>query len=92
MFPPSRIVCLTEETVETLYLLGEQDRIVGISGYVVRRIVPDGGHYQERISIFSGPSLTADRAFWVEQFHARIPANNATRLSGNEWLCAATRA
>jgi iron complex transport system substrate-binding protein len=36
MFPPGRIVCLTEETVETLYLLGEQDRIVGISGYVVR--------------------------------------------------------
>jgi len=36
MFPPSRIVCLTEETVETLYLLGQQDRIVGISGYVVR--------------------------------------------------------
>src|SRR5215467_4967274 len=36
MFPPSRIVCLTEETVETLYLFGEQDRIVGISGYVVR--------------------------------------------------------
>jgi iron complex transport system substrate-binding protein len=36
MFPPSRIVCLTEETVETLYLLGEQDRIVGISGDVVR--------------------------------------------------------
>jgi iron complex transport system substrate-binding protein len=35
MYPPSRIVCLTEETVETLYLLGEQDRIVGISGYVV---------------------------------------------------------
>src|SRR3989440_8156047 len=33
---PERIVCLTEETVETLYLLGEQDRIVGISGYVVR--------------------------------------------------------
>jgi iron complex transport system substrate-binding protein len=31
MFPPRRIVCLTEETVETLYLLGEQDRIVGIS-------------------------------------------------------------
>jgi len=29
MFPPSRIVCLTEETVETRYLLGEQHRIVG---------------------------------------------------------------
>jgi hypothetical protein len=36
MFPPERIVCLTEETVETLYLLGEDRRIVGISGYVVR--------------------------------------------------------
>jgi len=36
MFPAERIVCLTEETVETLYLLGEQDRIVGVSGYVVR--------------------------------------------------------
>jgi iron complex transport system substrate-binding protein len=36
MFPPRRIVCLTEETVETLYLLSEQDRIVGISGYCVR--------------------------------------------------------
>ena len=35
-FPPGRIVCLTEETVETLYLLGEQDRIVGVSGYAVR--------------------------------------------------------
>ena len=35
-FPPRRIVCLTEETVETMYLLGEQDRIVGVSGYAVR--------------------------------------------------------
>ncbi|HEX3113839.1 MAG TPA: cobalamin-binding protein [Bradyrhizobium sp.] len=35
-FPPRRIVCLTEETVETLYLLGEEDRIVGVSGYAVR--------------------------------------------------------
>ncbi len=37
-YGPQRIVCLTEETVETLYLLGEQDRIVGISGFVVRPI------------------------------------------------------
>src|ERR1700733_6709941 len=35
-FPPRRIVCLTEETVETLYLLGEQERIVGVSGYAGR--------------------------------------------------------
>ena len=33
---PQRIICLTEETTEWLYLLGEQDRIVGISGYTVR--------------------------------------------------------
>jgi len=36
MFPPEHIVCLTEETVETLYLLGEERRIVGVSGYAVR--------------------------------------------------------
>ena len=33
---PRRIVCLTEETTETLYRLGEEARIVGISGYTVR--------------------------------------------------------
>jgi iron complex transport system substrate-binding protein len=33
---PARIVCLTEETTETLYLLGEEARIVGISGFTVR--------------------------------------------------------
>jgi len=36
VFPPERIVCLTEETVETLYLLGEERRVVGVSGYAVR--------------------------------------------------------
>jgi iron complex transport system substrate-binding protein len=36
VFPPERIVCLTEETVETIYLLGEERRIVGVSGYAVR--------------------------------------------------------
>ena len=35
---PKRIVCLTEETTETLYLLGAQDRIVGISGFTQRPI------------------------------------------------------
>lgn len=35
-FPPERIICLTEETVETLYLLGEESRIVGVTGYAVR--------------------------------------------------------
>src|SRR6267154_1883207 len=36
MYPAQRIVCLTEETVETLYLIGEEHRIVGVSGYAVR--------------------------------------------------------
>ena len=35
-FPPERIVCLTEETVETIYLLGEETRIVGVTGYATR--------------------------------------------------------
>jgi iron complex transport system substrate-binding protein len=35
-YAPRRIVCLTEETTEWLYLLGEEARIVGISGYTVR--------------------------------------------------------
>jgi len=51
MYPPSRIVCLTEETVETLYLLGEQDRIVGVSGYVVRP--PEARRDKPRVSAFT---------------------------------------
>ena len=35
-FYPQRIVCLTEETTELLYLIGEEERIVGISGFTVR--------------------------------------------------------
>lgn len=50
MFPPERIVCLTEETVETLYLLGEERRIVGISGYVVRP--PRARREKPRVSAF----------------------------------------
>ena len=55
MFPPSRIVCLTEETVETLYLLGEQDRIVGISGYVVRP--PQARREKPRVSAFTSANI-----------------------------------
>ena len=55
MFPPSRIVCLTEETVETLYLLGEQDRIVGISGYVVRP--PEARREKPRVSAFTSAKI-----------------------------------
>jgi iron complex transport system substrate-binding protein len=44
-----RIVCLTEETTETLYLLGEQDRIAGISGYTVR---PPEARSKPKVSAF----------------------------------------
>src|SRR3989475_2639627 len=46
---PGRIVCLTEETTETLYLLGQGDRIVGVSGYTVR---PPEARQKPRVSAF----------------------------------------
>lgn len=46
---PTRIVCLTEETTETLYLLGEGDRVVGISGYTVR---PPEAREKPKVSSF----------------------------------------
>ena len=46
---PERIVCLTEETTETLYLLGEGDRVVGISGYTVR---PPEARSKPKVSAF----------------------------------------
>jgi iron complex transport system substrate-binding protein len=47
---PERIVCLTEETTETLYLLGEERRIAGISGYTVRP--PQARREKPRVSSF----------------------------------------
>ena len=46
---PQRIVCLTEETTEILYLLGEGDRVVGISGYTVR---PPEARRKPKVSAF----------------------------------------
>jgi iron complex transport system substrate-binding protein len=46
---PQRIVCLTEETVETLYLLGQEDRIVGVSGYTAR---PPAARQKPKVSAF----------------------------------------
>ena len=48
---PQRIVCLTEETTETLYLLGEQARIVGISGFTVRP--PQARKEKPKVSAFT---------------------------------------
>jgi len=46
---PERIVCLTEETTETLYLLGQGDRVVGVSGYTVR---PTEARKKPKVSAF----------------------------------------
>lgn len=46
---PERIVCLTEETTETLYLLGEGHRVVGISGYTLR---PPEARTKPKVSSF----------------------------------------
>jgi iron complex transport system substrate-binding protein len=49
MLYPERIICLTEETTETLYLLGQGDRVVGVSGYTVR---PVEARRKPRVSAF----------------------------------------
>lgn len=52
---PTRIVCLTEETTETLYLLGEEARIVGISGFTVRP--PRARREKPRVSAFTSANI-----------------------------------
>ncbi len=52
---PERIVCLTEETTETLYLLGEEDRIVGISGFTVRP--PRARKEKPKVSAFTSAKI-----------------------------------
>ena len=52
---PKRIVCLTEETTEMLYLLGEQDRIVGISGFTVRP--PEARREKPKVSAFTSAKI-----------------------------------
>src|SRR6187200_1735792 len=52
---PERIVCLTEETTETLYLLGEDARIVGISGFTVRP--PRARKEKPKVSAFTSAKI-----------------------------------
>ncbi len=47
---PERIVCLTEETTETIYLLGQEHRIVGVSGYTAR---PPQARLKPRVCAFT---------------------------------------
>lgn len=55
MAGPQRIVCLTEETTETLYLLGEEARIVGISGFTVRP--PQARKEKPKVSGFTSAKI-----------------------------------
>jgi iron complex transport system substrate-binding protein len=53
---PRRIVCLTDETTEVLYLLGEEDRIVGVSGYATR---PPEARKKPRVAAFKSAKIDA---------------------------------
>ena len=52
---PQRIICLTEEPTEVLYALGQQHRIVGISGFTVRP--PQARHEKPRVSAFTSAKI-----------------------------------
>ncbi len=78
-FGPQRIVCLTEETTEWLYLLGQQQRIVGISGYTVRP--PRARQEKPRVSAFLSAkidkilALEPDCVFGFSDLQADIAAS-----------------
>ena len=75
---PQRTVCLTEETTEWLYLLGEEARIVGVSGYTVRP--PQARHEKPRVSAFLSAkidkilALKPDCVFGFSDLQADIAA------------------
>jgi iron complex transport system substrate-binding protein len=74
---PRRIICLTEETTETLYLLGQQERIVGVSGYTVR---PPEAREKPKVSAFINAkfdkilALKPDMVFAFSDLQADIAA------------------
>jgi iron complex transport system substrate-binding protein len=75
---PQRIVCMTEETTEWLYLLGQEHRIVGISGYTVRP--PRARAEKPRVSAFTSAkidkilALEPDCVFGFSDMQADIAA------------------
>ena len=80
---PRRIVCLTEEPTETLYLLGEQSRIVGISGFTVRP--PEARRDKPKVSAFTSAridrilALSPDLAIGFSDIQADIAAELVRR-------------
>ena len=75
---PQRIICLTEEPTEVLYALGQQHRIVGISGFTVRP--PEARHEKPRVSAFTSAkvdkilALQPDLAIGFSDMQADIAA------------------
>ncbi len=83
MTGPRRIVCLTEEPTEVLYALGEQDRIVGISGFTVRP--PAARRDKPKVSAFTSAKIDAilalrpDMAIGFSDIQADIAAELVRR-------------
>ena len=77
-YSPQHIICLTEETTEWLYLLGQSHRIVGISGYTVRP--KEARHEKPRVSAFTSAkidkilALKPDCVFGFSDLQADIAA------------------
>ena len=86
---PRRIVCLTEEPTETLYALGEQDRIVGISGFTVRP--PQARRDKPKVSAFTSAktgailALEPDLAIGFSDIQADIAAD-LVRAGVEVWI------
>ncbi|MFM2121035.1 MAG: hypothetical protein RL722_2503, partial [Pseudomonadota bacterium] len=86
---PQRIVCLTEEPTELLYALGEQDRIVGISGFTVRP--PRARQEKPRVSAFTSAkvdqilALQPDLAIGFSDMQAEI-AHALIRAGVEVWI------
>ena len=92
---PERIVCLTEETTETLYLLGEDWRIVGISGFTVRP--PRARREKPRVSAFTSArieriiALKPDLVLGFSDLQADIAARAGARRD-SRCTCSTTAA
>jgi len=86
---PQRIVCLTEEPTEVLYALGEERRIVGISGFTVRP--PRARREKPRVSVFTSANteeilkLKPDLVIGFSDIQADI-ARDLIKLGVEVWI------
>ena len=79
---PERIVCLTEETTETLYLLGEGHRVVGISGYTCR---PKEARQKPKVSAFTSAKIDQILELRPEHNWTDYPIGVARELAALEF-------